>query len=390
MEIKTIKKAKNLAGKKVLLRADFNVPINKNRIKDSFKIIKGLPTIRYLIKQKCKIIIITHLGRPIAGRNNDEFTVKPIATRLSRVLGKKVKFVNDTSGFKAGTEVSKMKNGEIILLENIRFEPGEIKNSKILAKRLSRLAQIFVNDAFGVSHRAHASLSAIKSFLPTSAGLLLEEEVRNLEKVLSPKKPMILVMGGIKLETKLPIIRRLYNKAQYILVGGGLANNFLAAHGYEIGKSVSDPKSIALAKELGNKKIISPIDVVVSKGGSKRNAKAKKIIEVEKDEYIYDIGPETIKFFTKYIKNARMIIWNGPLGFFEVKNFRAGTLFLARAIAARSRGSTFGLVGGGETIEALKMTKMLDCIDWVSTGGGAMLSYLGGEDMPGLKKIVKY
>lgn len=395
MKIKSLRQVKNLTGKRALLRVDYNVPIEKDsgaagtaRIKDDYKVVAGLPTIRFLLRHKCKVIIITHLGRPI--KNQKYFSVKPIADRLSELLGKKVKFVDDCAGLKAGTEVSKMRQGEILMLENLRFSYDEENNDLGFAKKLAKLADIYVNDAFAASHRAHASVSAIKNYLPSYAGLLLENEIVNLNKILRPQSPLIAIIGGAKMETKTPLIKKLLKKSSRILIGGALANNFLATHKIEVGKSLCDKKSIALAKQFLNKKIILPIDVIVgTKKDGRGEAKVKNIYQVKKNEIILDIGPETIKLYSRFIKKAKTIIWNGPMGMYESEHFKYGTLSIARAVASRSSGAAFGAVGGGETIEALKMTKMLNYVDWVSTGGGAMLAYLSGEKMPGLVGIVK-
>ncbi len=416
MQIKSIRQCKKLTGKKVLLRVGFNVPIRKSEIiLDDYKIVAGLPTIRFLLRHKCKVIIITHLGRPLRSKKVEarskkynQYSVKPIAARLSKMLGRKVKFVDDCVGFKVGTEVSKMsrspantagfgipthtsgKNGQILMLENLRFHKGEEKNNKKFAKELARLADIYVNDAFGVSHRNHASVSAIKRFLPSYAGILLEQELVNLNKVLRPQKPLILVIGGAKIATKIKLIKKLYKQTRHVLIGGALANNFFAAHKLEVGKSLVDRQSIKFAKQFKKKNVILPIDVVVCKrkDGS-GEAVVKNVYTVNKNEIILDIGPETIRLYNSFIKKAKTIVWNGPMGMFEQDHFKHGTLAIARVIAARSGGSTFGVAGGGETVEALKMTKMLDYVDWVSTGGGAMLAYLGGERMPGLTGLIK-
>jgi len=389
MRIKSIRQAKNLTGKKVLLRVDFNVPIKGGKIKDDYRIVAGLPTIRFLLRYKCKVIIITHLGCP-DGRVNKEYSTKPIAKHLGKLLGKKVKYVDDCIGFKVGTEVSKINNGEVLLLENLRFYKGEETNNRKFAKELASLADIYVNNAFAVSHRSHASVSAIKSYLPSYAGLLLEDEVVNLNKVLHPNKPLIVIIGGAKIATKIALIKKMYKRAFRVLLGGALANNFFVAHKLEVGKSLLDKQSIGFAKKFKNKNVILPIDVVVAKrGDGSGGATVKNVYSVGKNEIILDIGPKTIRLYNSFIKEAKTIIWNGPMGVFEIEYFKHGTLSIARVIAARSSGAAFAVVGGGETVEALKMTKMLDYVDWVSTGGGAMLAYLGGEKMPGLKGVVK-
>ncbi len=402
MTIKSIRKVKKLSGKKVLLRADFDVPIEGNKIKDEYRIVQQLPTIRFLLRHRCRIIIITHLGRPLERgklkiKNKEHFTVKPIAKRLGQLLGKNVRFIKEGVSFKAGTEISRMKNGEIIMLENLRFESGEQKNSKIFAKNLAKMADIYVNDAFAVSHRAHASVSAIKNYLSSYAGLLLEKEVVNLDKVLSHKNSLVVVVGGAKIATKASVIKKLHNKAWRILIGGALANNFLKARKFEVGKSLIDETSIKFAKGLmsrrqigRNKSIILPTDLVVSNKENGWKAIVKNVNNVNSNDYIFDIGPETVRLYANFIKKAKTIIWNGPMGVFEEKKYKYGTLSIARVIASRSTGAAFGVVGGGETIEALKITKMDNYVDWISTGGGAMLAFLGGEKMPGLKGIVKY
>ena len=409
MKIKSIKTAKKITGKKVLLRVDFNVPLStgisgkKEVIEDEFKIIKTLPTIEYLLKHKCKIVIATHLGRPFKDKKVRDllinhktgeaevladFSVKPIAKRLGELLDKKVKFVNDVINLKAGSLVGQMERGDIVCLQNLRFEKGELDNDLNFAKELAKFGDIYVNDAFSVCHRAQASVSAIKNFLPSYAGLLLEQEIEYLNKAIKPKKPLILVIGGAKIETKIPLIKKFQKKSHRILIGGALANNFFAAHKLEVGKSLVDKNSIKFAKKFKDKNIILPIDVIVSTKKKGGKLKLKKPDEVSKNELILDIGPETIRLFAGFIKKANTIIWNGPLGMFEQEEFKNGTVFIARVIASRSTGKAYGVVGGGETIEALKLTKMFEYVDWVSTGGGAMLSYLGGEKMPGLKGIV--
>jgi len=383
MKIKSIRNVKNLAGKIVLLRVDLNVPIKNGLIKNDYKIVAILPTIRYLLRHNAKIIITTHLGK-----NN---TAKPVAKILARLLGKKILFISEAVGNKIELAARKMMPKDIIFLENLRFNPGEEKNDKKFARVLAEPADIYVNDAFAVSHRNHASVSAIKKYLPSYAGLLLEKEILNLNKILEPRQPLISIIGGAKIKTKIFLIKKLAKMSFRVLIGGALANNFIAAHGFKIGKSLADKASIKIAAGLIKKykNIILPVDVIVEKKITSKNIEVKPVNQVSKDDIILDIGPHTIKLFVSFIKKANTIVWNGPLGYFENEHFKHGTLSVARFIATRSTGSAFGVVGGGETIEALKMTKMEHYIDWISTGGGAMLTYLGGEPMPGLKGIVK-
>lgn len=383
MKIKSIKNAKNLSGKIVLLRADLNVPMKNGLIKSDYKIVATLPTVRYLLRHNSKIIITTHL--------NKGNSAEPAAKRLARLLGRKILFINKFSVGKIKKAVEKMENKDMIFLENLRFNSGEEKNDKKFAKSLAGLADIYVNDAFAVGHRKHASLSAIKKYLPAFAGLLLEKEILNLNKILKPKQPLISIIGGAKIKTKIALIKKLAKMSLRILIGGALANNFIAAHGFKIGKSLVDKTGIKIAAELAkkHKNIILPVDVMVAKKANGKNIEVKPVNKVAKDDIILDIGPRTIKLFVSFIRQANTIVWNGPMGYFENERFKHGTLSIARFVATRSTGRAFGAVGGGETIEALKMTKMENYIDWVSTGGGAMLTYLGGEPMPGLKGIVK-
>lgn len=391
MKIKSVRNIKNLAGKTVLLRADFNVSIKDGRIKDDYKIVATLPTIRFLLRHKAKIIIITHLDANKSLPEKNKISTKPVGVRLSQLIGKKVNYLGGCLSEEISQAIIKMKPGEIVLLENLRSYQEEVENNKKFAKALASLADIYVNDGFAVSHRNHASLSAIKKYLPSFAGLLLEKEVLNLHKVLRPAEPLISVIGGSKMETKIKLLKNLGKKSSKVLIGGALANNFIAAHGFKVGKSLADKPSIKLAKILIKKykNIILPVDVVVASRTLRHNAIAKPVNQVSKSDMILDIGPKTVRLYSYFLKKAGTIIWNGPMGKFEDRAYRHGTLAIARIIASRATGPAFATAGGKETIEALRMVKMIDYIDWVSTGGGAMLAFLGGEPMPGLKGIVK-
>jgi len=390
MKIATIQKVKNLKNKVVFLRVDFNVALQKGKVKEDYKIKAELETINYLLGKGVKLIIATHLGEP-KGKPEIACSVKPVAARLQKLLKKPVKFCAETIGPKAVNAAARLKAGEILMLENLRFNAGELTNDNKFAQELARLADVYINDAFAVCHRDQASVSAIKKYLPAYAGLLLAQEITALNKIIKPKKPLVVIMGGAKIATKAPLISKLYPSASHILLGGALANNFFKYQKKEIGKSLFDADSLICVNKLcrvkkNALKIILPVDVVVrTKSGS---AKLRRPEEVRKDEMILDIGPETISLFAQYIKKAQTLVWNGPMGKFEEDGFRQGTLSIARLIASRSSGKAYGLVGGGETIEALKLTKMAEYVDWVSTAGGAMLTYLGGGKMPGLAKIV--
>ncbi len=386
MRIKSIRQAKNLNNKTAFLRVDFNVPLENGLIKEDYKIVASLLTIRFLLRYNCRLIIATHLTQSL--NNKKKASAKFIASRLSQLLGKEVKFVPDCVGKLVIDAVAKLKAGEILFLENLRFNKGEEKNDKKFAKQLADLADLYVNDAFAVCHRNHASVSAIKKYLPAYAGLLLEKEIINLNKINKPKQPLVFIVGGIKIETKIKLIKKLLKKSYRLLVGGAIANNFIVANGFSAGRSVVDQDSIKFATKLKNSdKIILPIDAIVSNKKDGGKVVAKNIGEIDKKDIILDIGPKTIKLYAGFIKQANTIIWNGPMGCFENEHFKHGTLAIARIVASRSTGKAFGVVGGGETVEALKMTKMAEYVDWVSTCGGAMLAYLSGEKLPGLKNI---
>jgi len=398
MKIRSIRNLKKLAGKKVLVRCDFNVAIEKKKVIDDFKIVQSLPTIRLLTSQGAKVILMTHLGRPKLSQKSkvksQKYSLKPISARLSKLLGKNVKYVEDCTGKKAQVAVAKMKNKQIVLLENLRFYKGEEDDNQSFAKELASLADIYVNNALAVSHRKHASVSAIKKFLPSYAGLLLAKEVQNLHKVAKPTKPLVVVMGGAKIHTKMPMIKKLQKKSKAVLIGGMITYDFLAAKKLSTGKYEVDRADKKLAKKIlspsfssAGMKVVLPVDFIASAG--KRNTKLSPVNNLPANSLQLDIGPETIRLYSKYIKQAKTIIWNGPMGMFEDEQFKQGTLAIARLVASRGNGQAFVIAGGGETITALKQSKMIDHVDWVSTGGGAMLAYLAGEKMPGLKGIIK-
>lgn len=387
MKLDSIEKIKGLKNKRVLVRVDFNVPMEGGKVKEDYRIKAALPTLNYLLGAGAKVIIMAHLGDPGA-KVVPELSLKPVAKRLSQILKKSVNFVPETFGYKADEAVLKMDNGDIVFLENLRFNDGEAKDDLKFAKKLAAYGDVYVNEAFSVCHRKQASISAIKKVLPTYYGLQLVSEVKNLDKILKPAKPLIVIMGGAKISTKAPIISKMYDIADKVLLGGGLANNFFKHLKLEVGKSLVDNDSEVYVKKFFKNqklasKIVLPVDVVVY--GKNKRPKIKTLDEVTKTDAIFDIGPETIAAFSNYIRTAQTIVWNGPLGKFEDASYKHGTLAIATAVASRSTGKAYGLVGGGETVEALKQTKMEDYVDFVSTAGGAMLAYLGGDKMPGLK-----
>ncbi len=390
MKINSIKKLKNLKNKIVFLRVDFNVVLDQGKIKDDYRIVAGLETINFLLDRGVRLIVATHLGEP-KGKPEVQYSVKPVALRLKKLLSKPVKFVPESVGVKAAKAINELKPGEVLMLENLRFNAGELSNDLKFAKELISSADIYVNDAYSVCHRDQASVAAVKKYLPSYAGLLLEKEVAAANKILKPKKPLIVIMGGAKISTKAPLITKLYSSANQILLGGALANNFFKYQKFEIGKSLFDADSLIYVKKFfkGKKiagKIILPLDLVVKTRTGL--ALVRKPKEIKKDDTILDVGPETIGLYAKYIKTAKTLVWNGPMGKFEEASFKQGTLSIARLVASRASGKAYGLVGGGETVAALNLTKMAEHVDWVSTAGGAMLTYLGGGKMPGLNKIV--
>lgn len=393
--MKYLRQLKNLTGKRVLMRVDFNVGFNKEgkiEAEDAIKIERTLPTIKYLIKQKAKIILIAHLGRP-EGKRMPELKLDGVAEYVSASLEKKIVKLDDVVGMVVEHHVSKMKNGQVVLLENIRFERGEEENSSALAKELAKLGDVYVNEAFGVSHRKAASICAITKYLPSYVGLLLEEELKAMDYILKkPKKPVVVIMGGLKFETKLPVIKKLLPKADQVLLGGGLASTVLASLGYEVGSSKIGKEYFAEAKKVGeNKKVFFPIDVIAGKKDSREYkhcpVESKNKTVCVGDLAIYDIGPHTVKAWAEMIKKANTIIWNGPMGFFEQHPFEKGSASIAYLVGARSKGPAYGVVGGGETLAVLARSKMVQYIDHISTGGGAMLEYLSGKKLPGLQSL---
>ncbi len=384
MQLKSIKEVKHLFGQRILVRVDFNVPVKKGVVVDNFKIQSSLPTIKFLLHSGARVILVSHLGRPLS--KEKKFSLLPVALELKKLIGTKVVF-------------DKLENrddweGEkLVLLENIRFYKGEESNNLKFAKQLSQLADIFVLDGFAVSHRNSASVSGVSKFLPSYAGFLLSSEVEGLSKVvLNPKQPMVLMLGGLKTETKLLILKNLLPKTNNVLLSGEMFNTFLWAKGHEVGNSVINKifKNVVL-KLLKNRKIIMPIDVVVGtdKGKNTRVVLLDKKLILKKDEGIFDIGPKTVLLFAKYLKSAKTLVWNGAMGRFEQSPYHHGTYALVNLFASRSKGKAFGVCGGGETLEILRHLNLLNDVDLVSTGGGAMLEFLSGKKLPGLTNLLK-
>lgn len=389
--MKSIADVKNLANKKVLVRVDFNIPIVKARIVSDYKLIRSLPTINFLLKAGAVVILVSHLGRP-KGKEKS-LSLKPIAGRLEKLLQKKVNFKNISTGAdwkKLQKEISVADSRSLFMLENIRFLKDEETESSDLSKKLSDLCDLFVLDGFGVAHRRGASVTGVTRYVPAYAGLLLHEEISILSTVLRrPKRPLVVMLGGAKAETKIPVLKKLLPIADYILIGGGIFNTYLSAKGKKIGNSVkaSNLESLIL-KYCQNKKVIFPLDVVVgSDSGKDARSVAVEKLNITKREAIYDIGPETVRLFAGYIKKSKTLIWNGAMGMFEQHPYQYGTYALIRLFAARARGAAFGICGGGETVEILEELHLMPEIDLVSTGGGAMLEYLSGAKLPGLESL---
>ncbi|MBI4709110.1 MAG: phosphoglycerate kinase [Candidatus Portnoybacteria bacterium] len=386
--MRVISDAGNLSGKKVLLRVDFNVAIDKaGEIMDDFRIRAALPTIKYLLKNQAKIILMSHFGRP-NGKKDGSMSLVSVAQKLSEYLNTKIKKADDCIGVQVEGLVASLNNGEIIFLENLRFCEGEEANDQEFSKKLAALGEIYVNDAFGVSHRAHASIVGIPKFLPSFAGFLLEKEVKILSQVLeNPSRPLSVVIGGAKISTKIKLIEEYLKKADNVILGGALANTVLHAKGLAIGKSMFEKEAIAGVEklEITDNKLHIPVDTIVSEDrtgkGENRIAPVGKISE---NELILDIGPETEKIFSAVIEESKMVVWNGPMGLFEVNEFAHGTEAMAKSIA---QSNAFSIVGGGETTCFIENLGLIDKFSHVSTGGGAMMEFLAGDELPGIDAL---
>lgn len=389
---KTIKDY-DLSGKRVIIRCDFNVPIENGIIKDDSRLKKSLKTIRYARKNNAKVILLSHLGRVKSEEDKKKYTLKPVSDRLSELLRKKVTFVNTTRGKELELAVKNMKDKDVILIENTRFEDLEGKkesnNDKKLGKYWSSLGDIFINDAFGTLHRSHASNVGISKNLPSGVGYLIEKEIKNLSKLVdNPKKPYTIILGGSKVSDKIGIIENLVTKADYILIGGGMAFTFLKAAGFKIGNSLEEKDKISYCEDLLKKyedKIILPIDVITAKEISDKVKTNERFInEIEDDEIGLDIGPKTLEVFNQYIKDSKTIFLNGPLGYFELKPFENGTKKVLEMITSTK---AYTVIGGGDSIRALNTFNLSDKISHISTGGGASLTYLEGTKMEALEVI---
>ena len=391
MNKKTVKDI-DLAGKKVLVRCDFNVPYDENRvITDNRRIVAALPTIEYLLENNCKVILCSHLGRP-KGEVKPEFSMDIVAKELSRLLDKEVILAKDVVGPDAMIKASNLKEGQIMLLENVRFEPGEEKNDEELSKKFASLAEIFVNDAFGTAHRAHSSTTGVASFLPAVSGFLIEKELNFLGNALeNPERPFMAILGGKKVSDKIGVISSLLEKVDVLMIGGAMAYTFFKAMGYNVGNSICELDKLDLAKEIMTKaelkgvKLMLPVDTKIGKEfDPNTESKIVKYKEIPDDWEGFDIGPETIKLYEEELKNAKTVIWNGPLGLFEYEQFAIGTNSIAKALANID---AIKIIGGGDSAAAVEKTGLAEKFTHISTGGGASLEFLEGKKLPGIEAI---
>ena len=382
----------DLKNKKVIIRCDFNVPIKDGIIKDDNRIKESIPTINIVKEKGAKIILMSHLGRVVTIEDKKGKSLEPIAKRLSELLNQEVIFINETRGKKLEDAISNLKPGEILLMENTRFEDiegkKESKNDPELGKYWSSLADFYINDAFGTAHRSHASNVGIASHLPSCFGLLIKKELDNLYPAINnPKRPLTVIIGGAKVSDKITVLENLVNKADHILIGGGMAYTFLKAKGYNIGKSLLDEEKIDFCINLLNKtnKIVLPVDSLVAK---EINEDAKVVVKdnnnFDENDIGLDIGPKTVEVFKKYLQESKTIIWNGPVGYFEIPAFASGTKALAQII---SELEVTSIVGGGDTASALINMGYKNKFTHISTGGGASLELLEGKELPGIKVI---
>ncbi len=380
-------------GKKVLVRCDFNVPLDDNKnITDKTRIVAALPTIKYLLEHNAKVILCSHLGRP-KGEFNMDYSLKPVADELSRELGLDVKLASDVTGDSAKQLAQNVKEGEAILLENVRFDAREEKNEDSLSQELASLAELYVNDAFGTCHRAHSSTAGVAKFLPSACGFLIEKELQNLGDALNnPRRPFVAILGGKKVSDKIGVIDNLLEKVDTLLIGGGMAYTFIKAQGYNVGNSICELDKLDLALSLLEKakqkgvKMILPVDNKVGKDFSNETeTMTVKSTEIPDGWQGFDIGPETIKLYEDELKNAKTVLWNGPIGVFEFENFAVGTNEIANTLANLDDCTT--IIGGGDSAAAVTKIGLADKMTHISTGGGASLEFIEGKELPGIECI---
>lgn len=381
----------NVSGKRVIARMDFNVPLNNGIITDDKRIREAMKTIKYLSDHGAKTILVSHLGRP-KGEFNKKYSLAPVAVRISELLGKPIIFANDVIGPDAKAKAAALKDGDVMLLENVRFHAEEEKNDPAFTKELASMADIFVNDAFGTAHRAHASTTGLADYLPAVCGFLIEKEISIMGAALkNPARPFVAILGGAKVSDKIGVIESLLDKVDTILIGGGMAYTFEKAMGYEIGKSICECDKLDLANELIEKakakkvKLILPLDSVVADAFSNdAHRKTVDCCKMPADMMGMDIGEQTIKLFVSEISKAKTIIWNGPMGVFEFENFANGTREIAKAVA---ESGAVSIIGGGDSAAAVEILGYADKVTHISTGGGASLEFLEGKILPGIEAL---
>ena len=383
----------NVEGKKVLVRCDFNVPIDENgKITDNRRIVGALDTIKYLMDKNAKVILCSHLGRP-KGEYKKEFSLEPVAKELSRLLGKEVKLASDIVGDSAKSLVANMKEGDIVLLENVRFDPREEKNDEEFSKELASLAEVFVNDAFGTAHRAHSSTTGVASFLPAVSGFLIEKELKFLGSSLeNPERPFVAILGGKKVSDKIGVINSLLEKVDTLMIGGAMAYTFFKAQGYNVGNSICELDKLDLANSLiekakeKNVKLMLPIDTKIGRE-FKKDTESKTVAwtDIPDGWEGFDIGEKTIEMYKEELKKAKTIIWNGPVGLFEFDQFAIGTNEIANLLATLDAKT---IIGGGDSAAAVEKAGLSDKMTHISTGGGASLEYLEGKKLPGIECLM--
>jgi len=378
----------DVKGKRVLARVDFNVPIKDGKVEDDTRIVAALPTIKYLLDHGAAVILCSHLGRPKEGPD-PKYSMRPTAEHLSKLLGKPVAFSEECVGPVAEAAAKALKPGDVLVLENTRFYKGETKNDPEMAKQLAALADIYVNDAFGSAHRAHASTEGVAHYLPAVAGFLMEKEIKYLgEAISNPKRPFVAILGGAKIVDKIGVIRNLLKIADTVLIGGGMANTFFKAQGYPMGESLVDGEALETAREIlqdAGPRLRLPVDVVIAdKFDNNAHTKIIDVGAVPEGWAILDIGPETVAAYAKVIKDAGTVVWNGPMGVFEMPNFAKGTFGIAQAVA---ESQAVSIVGGGDSVSALNQSGLSDKITHISTGGGASLEMLEGLTLPGVAAL---